>query len=109
MFQFVGRLVGRGWPWLLAGWILLLLTGWFLAPSWYDVAQDKAFSFLPPESPSIVAENKYAKAYPDQKLGSNIVLVLHRYPPSAEGETPAAKAAEIARGKDFIQKILEPA
>jgi RND superfamily putative drug exporter len=78
MFHFLGQIVRRAWPLLLAGWGLLLLGTWYAAPPWDQVAQDREFAFLPEDSPSRRAEKVFAKAFPEDRLASNVVLVLHR-------------------------------
>src|SRR5579885_2585266 len=99
MFRFLGQVVRRGWPFLLAGWALLLAVTWWLAPPWDQVAQDKEFAFLPADSPSRRAEEVYAQAFPDDRLGSNIVLVLHR-----DGDERPHLKTDLA----FINDHLEP-
>ena len=58
---------------------------------WQDVAQDKEFALLPPDSPSRRAAEIYSKAFPEDQTSSNIVLVLHRagdWPPAGQGMRP---------------------
>jgi RND superfamily putative drug exporter len=99
MFRPLGQAVRRGWPVLLAGWVLLLAVSWWFAPPWDAVAQDKEFTFLPASSPSRGAEEVYAQAFADDRFGSNIVLVLHR----GDDERPHLKP-----DLSFIADVLEP-
>ncbi len=99
MFRYLGQVVRWGWPALLAGWVLLLLGTWHVAPPWGEVAQDKEFAFLPADAPSRVAEEVYAKAFPRDRLTSNIVLVLHR---------PGDERARLEGDLAFINSVLQP-
>jgi RND superfamily putative drug exporter len=98
-FRFLGQAVRRGWPAWLILWLAVLLISWRAAPPWKQVAQDKEFAFLPASAPSRQAEEIYAKAFPTDRLASNIVLVLHR----ADDERPHLKD-DLA----FIDGVLEP-
>src|SRR5437763_4638127 len=98
-FPFLGRVVRRAWPLLLALWVALCLVTWWAAPPWEEVAQDREFAFLPENSPSRRADEVLQKAFPDDHLASNIVLVLHR----AED-----RAGALDRDLKFIDEVLEP-
>jgi RND superfamily putative drug exporter len=100
MFQLLGNLVSRFWYLVLAAWLLVLGLCWWAAPPWTEVAQDREFAFLPEKVPSRIAEAMYDKAFPDDHLASNIVLVLHR-----NVVDRAALNAELK----FIEDTLEPA
>src|SRR5262245_34953439 len=78
IFRFLGRLVRRAWVLLLFGWGFVGVCAWLAAPPWDDVAIDREFAFLPDAAPSRQGEEVFAKAFPDDRLTSNIVLVLHR-------------------------------
>ncbi len=99
MFQVLGKFVARTWPILLVAWIGLLVGTKLAAPPWDEVAQDKEFAFLPPNTPSRLSEELFAKAFPDERAGSNVVLVLHR-------ESPGPK--NLDGDKKFIEDMLEP-
>jgi RND superfamily putative drug exporter len=99
IFSFLGKIVRRAWPLLLAGWVLLLLGTRYAAPLWNQVAQDREFDFLPPDSPSRQAEEVYARAFPDDHSRSNIVLVLER----ADNDR-----SRLERDLKFISDVLEP-
>jgi RND superfamily putative drug exporter len=99
MFRTLGQLVSRGWVFFLAAWVLLLLGTRYAAPPWAEVAQDKEFTFLPPNSPSRVAEELFARAFPDDRLASNVVLVLHR-----TGTGPG----DFDRDLRFVGDFIEP-
>src|SRR5437868_776589 len=99
MFALLGQVVRRGWPALLVGWVVLLAGTWWAAPPWNEVAQDKEFAFLPADSPSRRAEEVFARAFPEDRLASNVVLVLHRN----GDERPYLKS-----DLKFIGDVLEP-
>jgi RND superfamily putative drug exporter len=99
IFRSLGQVVRRAWPLLLAGWAALLIVSRLAAPPWDEVAQDREFAFLPDASPSRQAEALFARAFPDDKLASNIVLVLHR-----TGHGPQDRERNLR----FIADVLEP-
>jgi RND superfamily putative drug exporter len=99
VFRLLGGSVRVLWPLWLAGWVGLLLATDHAAPPWDSVARDKEFGFLPEDSPSRRAEEVYAKAFPEYRSASNVVLVL-------------ARAADDPRARDrdmqFIDRYVEP-
>src|SRR5438477_41227 len=99
MFTYLGRFVARAWAALLAMWIIVLVVTWVLAPNWEDLAQDREFSFLPAEVPSRVSETLFEKAFPDEQLGSNIVILLRR---------DDTGTAHLEQDKKFIEDVIEP-
>jgi hypothetical protein len=99
MFRFLGQIVRWGWPGLLAAWVILLLGTWYEAPPSEQVAEDREFAFLPARAPSRKAEEIFAKAFPTDRLASDIVLVLHR----PDNEQPHLEG-DLA----FINSVLEP-
>lgn len=99
MLHLFGNVVSRFWYLMLAGWILALAICWAKAPPWNDVAQDREFAFLPADAPSRKAEDIYAKAFPDDKVASNVVLVLHR---------ASSQGTQLDKDLKFIEEILEP-
>jgi RND superfamily putative drug exporter len=99
MFRSLGQIVCRGWPVVLAAWVVALLCTRYAAPPWEQVAQDREFAFLPANAPSRQAEEVYAKAFPTDRLASNIVLVLHR-----AGNERQHLEGDLA----FISAVLEP-
>lgn len=99
MFAVLGRFVARTWLILLVAWIGLLIGTKLAAPPWDEVAQDREFAFLPAEVPSRRSEELFGKAFPDERVGSNVVLVLHR---QATGQ------GNLDQDKKFIEDVLEP-
>jgi len=99
LFQFLGQVVRRAWLLLLAAWGLLLAATWLAAPPWAEVALDRQFEFLPKNATSRLAEVEYAKAFPDDRLTSNIVLVVHRI---GDSQKP------LPRDFQFIEEVLYP-
>jgi RND superfamily putative drug exporter len=89
--------IGRAWPLWLIAWGLLLFIGWWLAPPWQQVAQDKQFAFLPANSPSLHAGEIYKQAFPEDRVSSNIAVLLIDPNPS-----------DLDRNRQFIQDVLEP-
>jgi RND superfamily putative drug exporter len=97
MFPFLGKVVSRGWLAFLLAWIGLMVGSWVAAPPWGDVAQDREFGFLPASAPSRVAEEEFNKAFPDEQLGSNVVLIV---------EDPGA--GQLDRDLKFVDNVIEP-
>src|SRR5438128_1554752 len=97
-FRLLGQLVRRLWPVLLAAWVALALLLSHAAPPWDEVARDREFAFLPGDAPSRQAEEVYEKAFPDDRLTSNVVLVLQR----GDSEKEA-----LSRDLKFIEDTLE--
>jgi hypothetical protein len=99
LFGFLGQMVNRGWLFWLAASVLLLAGTWWATDPWDQVAQDREFAFLPEDAPSRVAEAVYAKTFPEDPLGSNVVQVLHR---------AGKEAIQRKRDLQFIADYLEP-
>jgi RND superfamily putative drug exporter len=96
--RMLAKMVRWGWPALLGGWLVLVLVTGHLAPAWEEVAQDREFAFLPANVPSRYAEAAFAEAFPEERSGSNIVLVLHHT------DTGDHLRDDLA----FINDILQP-
>ena len=93
MFKRLGNRVVHHWRLSLAVWLVLavsangILTGWInklgilpvKVPGWQDIAEDGEFAFLPKTMPSILAEDLFSKAFPNDHLASSVVIVIrHR-------------------------------
>jgi RND superfamily putative drug exporter len=72
---------------------------WRAAPPWNEVARDQEFAFLPAHAPSVRGEALFRKAFPDDRLTSNMVLVLYR---------DQAGPGLLEQDKKFIEDVLEP-
>src|SRR5437867_2519219 len=77
VFAIFGKIVSRGWPIFVAGWIVLLAAVWWSAPPWREVAEDREFGFLPEDTPSRRGETLFQRAFPGELLTSNVVLVVN--------------------------------
>src|SRR5580700_6177331 len=97
LFRILGHVVRRGWALVLLGWGFVLLATWLAAPPWDEVALDREFAFLPADAPSRRAEEVFKKAFPDSRLASNIVLVLHR-----------ADTEHLDQDREFIKDVVYP-
>ncbi|HWY88108.1 MAG TPA: hypothetical protein VNX28_15360, partial [Gemmataceae bacterium] len=78
MFSNLGKIIARGWPVFLAAWVILFVTVRLTAPAWNDIADDHEFGYLPDDAPSRQGEALFHKAFPNELLASNVVLVVHR-------------------------------
>jgi RND superfamily putative drug exporter len=97
MFSFLGQVVRRAWLLLLVTWTVLVIGTWLAAPSWREIAQDREFTFLPEDAPSRIAEKKLSQAFPGDRHGSNIVLVIQR-----AGNEPG----RLEGDNQFIEDVL---
>lgn len=96
MFERLGQFVVKHWSAVLISWVAALVLVFVMAPPFETQVTDGAFAFLPADSPSLVAEQMFRDAFPDQlglgdegdestvrqnPLGSNIVIVVRRADP----------------------------
>lgn len=80
MFHAIGRTVARRGRWLIVAWLILLVGAWRAAPEWNAVAKQGEFDFLPDDTASRQGRKLLDQAFPDEALGSSVVLVVHREP-----------------------------
>jgi RND superfamily putative drug exporter len=78
MFAFLGQFVARRWPFVLAAWLVLIVTVRLVAPDWDVVTQDGDLAFLPPDMPSAQGERLAAEAFPAERARSEFVVVAAR-------------------------------
>ncbi len=78
MFQALGQAVVRRGIWLVVAWLVLLVTVWRSAPEWNAVAKQGEFGFLPDATASRQGQKLLHQAFPDEVLGSSVVLVVRR-------------------------------
>jgi RND superfamily putative drug exporter len=84
MFAKHGDLIIRVWPGVLVAWIVAVTAASLLAPPLVQVVETKEFAFLPPDSPSLVAEKLYSDAFPKKLVPSRVVIVVRRHPDQPE-------------------------
>lgn len=95
MYRALGKSVVRYWPFLIGGWIALLIALHVSAPDWKDVVESGEFAFLPEEMPSLQGEAVYREAWKTD-YASNIVVVVRRNKELEEDD------------REFIQQVLKP-
>ncbi len=78
MFRVLGNTVVRYWQIVLTCWILAVAGISYIAPEWSTVVQNGEFVFLPEDSPSLLGEKLFKRAFPDDLLASSIVIVVRR-------------------------------
>lgn len=78
MFHAIGQTVARRGSWLIVAWLVLLVAAWRSAPEWSVVAKQGEFDFLPDDTPSRQGQKLLSQAFPEDVLGSSVVLVVHR-------------------------------
>ena len=98
MFGWLGRVVVRAWPVILAGWLLLLGVAKYVAPEWDDVVDHGEFNFLPDDEPSRIGVRLFRDSW-DDSLASRVVIVVSRKDPEQE---------LTGDDKRFIDEILKP-
>lgn len=90
MFRILGSSIARHWLLWIGAWALIFTVAALVAPPWNSVAKDGEFDFLPDRMPSRLGEALFQQAFPDEKLASNIVLVIHRPDGEIEAEERSA-------------------
>ena len=78
MFSRAGQLLVRHWLTVFIAWVVALVVVASQAPPLDDVVRTGEFAFLPPESPSLLGEQLFAKAFPNDLLASSVVIVVRR-------------------------------
>ena len=82
-----------------ACWVVLLVGSMVIVPEWSSVAENGEFAFLPADSPSVVAEEKFRKYFSKYSNSSNVALVVRREV-GADGLTE--------KDRTFINNMLFP-
>lgn len=85
MYALLGRIVSRYWLVMILFWVALAVVLHRFAPEWENVTKDGDLAYLPREMTSVRADELIAKAFPENKGKSQIVLVIER---SDGGLTP---------------------
>lgn len=78
MFSWLGNVVSRHWPWVIAFWLVLVVAVRLTAPRWDDVTYDGDLEFLPAEMISLQGDRLARAAFPQTRAKSQIVLVVRR-------------------------------
>ncbi len=76
MFDRLANLITRHWLLIIGGWLALLVGLRLVAPPWETITHDGDFAYLPNSVPSVVGEAWLARAFPDQRAKSQIVIAL---------------------------------
>ena len=90
--------VTRHWPWVLAAWLIVIVSVRSVAPAWKDVAYDGDFEYLPGNMSSVAAGNLLDEAFPGVRSRSQVALILGR-----DGES-LKKRDEIV-GLDLLRRL----
>lgn len=69
------------------------------APNWLDIVENGEFAFLPDDAPSRVAQEEFNRAFPEQSLASNVVLVLRR---------ESSREGLLDKDRVFMSEVLVP-
>lgn len=78
MFSRAGQLLVRHWLPVWLAWVVLLVVVAWQAPPLETVVKTGEFAFLPPDSPSLLGEELFSKAFPNDLLASSVVIVVRR-------------------------------
>lgn len=78
MFSRAGQLLVRHWLPVWLAWVGLLIVVAWQAPPLDSVVKTGEFAFLPADSPSLVGEKLFSKAFPNDLLASSVVIVVRR-------------------------------
>src|SRR5262249_53280470 len=112
----LGNIVTRFWAVWSVVWVLGLALAWILAPSWEDVAEFGEVASLPPNSPSVLADQLYAQAFQDEYSPSSVVLVFSRDESELTGQDfdlidPEIRQRiirSVPRDEEIITNVLSP-
>lgn len=99
MFEKLGQLVSRFWALVLCSWILLIIALFAVTPSFESMLQEGEFAFLPTDSESLIAEQLFEEAFPDDLLTSTVVIVARR---------PTRKEGLEQEDRDYLHNTLVP-
>ena len=78
MFQSLARLVNHhGWV-VIAGWMLVTVGLWSVAPAWESVTKDDDVSFFPAGYPSVIGQDLLKRGFPNDAASSQVVIVAER-------------------------------
>ncbi|HUY31562.1 MAG TPA: MMPL family transporter [Pirellulales bacterium] len=78
MFHRLGGFVSRHWLLVILAWIVAAAALHAVAPRWDDVTRDGDLAYLPSTMLSVRGEALLARAFPDHRSKSQIVLVCQR-------------------------------
>lgn len=98
MYGRLGHFVSRNWLVILVSWTLALFVLRWTTPPVEKVTQAGEFNFLPADSPTRLGEALFKKAFPNDLLGSSIVIVLERDDGQKLNDEDHA----------FIEEVLKP-
>lgn len=68
----------RHWLPVWLAWVVVLVLIAWQAPPLDSVVKTGEFAFLPADSPSLVGEQLFSKAFPNDLLASSVVIVVRR-------------------------------
>ncbi|WP_437204779.1 MMPL family transporter [Planctomicrobium sp. SH664] len=78
MFRPLGHLISRYWYLVILAWIVALIALAKWTPTLESVVEPGEFKFLPDESPTRQGEALFERAFPNDLLGSSVVIVVYR-------------------------------
>lgn len=78
MFSRLGDFIAKHWLLTLVAWCAAVVALRVVSPNWDDVTKDGDLAFLPAGMPSVVGEELAAKAFPENRSKSQVVIVFAR-------------------------------
>lgn len=78
MLRQTTRNIVRGWPILLAFWVLAFAAAVMFSPNWERVVVQGEFAFLPEWAESQAADELLAEAFPNADYGSSLLFLISR-------------------------------
>ena len=78
MYDRLASFVTRHWLFVMLFWFALAIGINFVAPAWDEVTHDGDLAYMPARMTSVRGEQLLARAFPDNKSKSQVVMVLER-------------------------------
>lgn len=97
----LGRLVLRGWPWILLFWIVSTIAARSLAPSWESIAYDGDFEYLPAQLDSVAGHRLLEEAFPKELSRSQLLIVVSRN----DGDQTPLQKADTYVALDIVRRL----
>jgi RND superfamily putative drug exporter len=86
MFARLGEFVTRRWLLVIVAWAAVAVGLRAVAPKWSAIAHDGNMAYLPADMVSVQGDSLLREAFPQNRAKSQIILVVAKQGPVADGE-----------------------